>query len=377
MTGNTTLPLENSVVEIDLDAICANWTRLSSLAPASEVAAVVKADAYGLGAGQVVPALAHRGVTSFFVATLREGIQVRQSLSSHPGARVFVLNSLFSPSADLFVEHQLTPVLNSLSDIIACAKDGRFKGPLGAAIHLDTGMNRLGLPASESDTLARNGEMLSRINVVLWMSHLACADEPDNPHNERQLQDFQGALARLPKAPVSLANSAGVFLGADYHFDLVRPGIALYGGNPGANPEQVMHPCVKLMGTVLQVRTMEAGETVGYGADFVASGPTRVATIGAGYADGILRCMGGTAAIEVDGHTVPVIGRVSMDLIALDVSDLPNTLKEGDQIPLIDDRNTLDTIAAQADTISYEILTRLGPRSTRIYRPAKGETSTA
>lgn len=339
-------------------AVAANFVAMRARAGAA--AAVVKADAYGLGLAGVVPALLGAGCDSFFVARLEEGVALRALLNLKNGApktRIFVLDGAPPGAAPALTAHKLIPVLSSL-DEIAAWKTGE------AALHVDTGMNRLGLPP---DDVAEAARRLKDIKLVLVMSHLACSDDPNSAMNVQQLARFRDALARLPSAPASLAASGGVFLGKDYHFDLARPGIGLYGGHPqpghGANP---MGCAVQLAATVLQVRKIAAGESVGYGATFHAARPSTIVTIALGYADGVLRAAAAKAGAMIRGRRAPFAGRVSMDLIGLDVTGIDG-VAAGDEAELFGPSLPVDEAAAFWGTISYELLTGLSRRVPRIY----------
>lgn len=335
-------------------AVAANFALMRERAGAA--AAVVKADAYGLGLAGIVPALLAEGCDRFFVARLEEGIALR---ALAPQARIFVLDGVAPGTASALAAHNLTPVLSSREQIDA------WRGE--AALHVDTGMNRLGLPPEDVAAAPLKG-----IELVLVMSHLACGDDPDSPMNAVQLARFKAALAALPPAPASLAASGGVFLGRDYHFDLARPGIGLYGGHPqpghGDNPMQC---AVRLAGTVLQVRRIAAGDSVGYGASFQAARPATIATVALGYADGVLRSAGNRAQAAINGRRAKVVGRVSMDLITLDVTGLDVAV--GDAAELFGPDLPLDEAATAWGTISYELLTGLSRRVPRVYMERRRE----
>lgn len=328
---------------------------------------MVKANAYGLGMRRVAPALWAAGCRSFFTASVDGAAMVRALL---PEARVHVLNGLLNDGAADMAAHGVVPVLNDLGQIErwaahAAATDKR----LPAVVHIDTGMARLGLPPAEVERLAARPELLQGLDVRHVMSHLACADEPGHPLNRRQLADFERLRALLPALPASLANSSGIFLGPEYHFDQVRPGYAVYGGNPTPGKPNPMKPVVTLRAQIIQVRTISAGDTVGYGAGFSAARPTTVATIPVGYADGYLRSLSGAGLARVAGIEVPVIGRVSMDLVTLDITDVPGDKADvGTWVELIWGADMLDDLATRAGTIGYELLTALGGRYPRVYR---------
>ena len=349
---------ETAILTIDLDALLANYRRLCELAAPAECAAVVKADAYGLGLAQAAPALARAGCKTFFVATLGEAKALRKLA---PHATIYVLAGLMPGTAELFRERDLRPVLNSAEEIKEWASFSASKGEtLPCAVHIDSGMNRLGLSAEEVDSVANARD-------------LACADEPRHPKSEAQRKAFDRLRARLPKALASLANSAGILLGPDYGYDLVRPGIALYGGKPrrqGANPFQ---PVVHLKGRILQVRNVAAGETVGYGATRTLKAPSRVAIVSVGYADGLFRSLstkdGEEGLVVYTGsHAAPILGRVSMDLITVDVTHVPEKVsRRGQWVELIGPNVSAQEFAHHAGTIDYEVLTNLGRRAYRRY----------
>jgi alanine racemase len=355
-------------LRIDLDALAANYRLLAARAAPARCAAVVKADGYGLGVGPVARTLSAAGCETFFVAHLDEAVTLREALAEAPAAaaEIFVLNGLMPGDEPLFRDHILMPVLNDLGQIERWSAHCRAAGPHPAAVHLDTGMSRLGLPRDEQETLMAEPDRLRGFPLRLVMSHLACADTPEHPHNRRQQQDFAAALKRLPKAPASLAASSGIFLGPEWHFDMVRPGVALYGVAPTEGQPNPMAPVVGLYGKIIQIRCVDAPGTVGYGATHRFTGPTRVATVAAGYADGYLRSLSGRATAYIGEIAVPLIGRVSMDLITLDISKLPHAAT-GDIVELIGPHLDLDTVAKAAGTIGYEILTSLGHRYRRQY----------
>ncbi len=357
---------------IDLDAVAANWRLLRDRLSGAPCAAVVKADGYGLGAQKVGAALAAAGCETFFVAHIDEALALRETL---PETEIHVLSGVLPGTGPLFVLNRLVPVLNSLQDVIDWVefqKDSDSTLPVD--VHLDTGMCRLGLPADEVEVLKDRRDLLKTLQVRYWMSHLACADEPQHPVNAAQRDALRGFLAALPPAPATFANSSGIFLGSDYHVDLARPGVALYGGNPQPGNPNPMAQVVRLQARILQVRRVDAPQTVGYGASHRFTGPTRVATVGVGYADGYLRSLSGGGCGYVGDVRVPIVGRVSMDLITLDVSAVPEHLsRPGALVDLIGPHNPVDAVAAAAGTISYEILTGLGRRYHRIYRGDKAK----
>ena len=347
---------------IDLGALAANYETLVELAAPAEVAAVVKADAYGLGLGPIAGRLAAVGCRSFFVATLDEGLRLRRLV---PDGRVFVLQGI-GGAIGACREAHLIPVLNSLADVRDWAAHG---GGAAAALQLDTGMTRSGLDARETAALAAEPALLGELKLELLLTHLACADDVLHPQNLEQLQRFNALKAKLPPMPTSIGNSAGMLLGPEFRGDLVRPGIALYGGRPflsGVNP---MRPVVRLEARVLQVRELTEDAAIGYGATYRARAPARIAVLGAGYADGYPRALGGRGFAFAAGRRVPVVGRVSMDLTTIDVSELrADALGPGDYVDLIGGGVPLDDAAALAGTISYELLTGLAARLLRRWR---------
>ncbi len=357
-----------SVLTVDLDAIVANWRSLAAkVGPRVRCAAVVKADAYGLGAARVAPALAVAGCDLFFVATLEEGLALRRVL---PAAEIAVLNGLAPTMPTEFVRARLMPVLNDLGQVEAWRKFAVKRGNAAPAmLHLDTGMSRLGLAKDELATLLAEPEQLAGIALAAILSHLACASEPDHAMNAAQRRAFGAALASLPRLPASLAASSGIFLGNEYHFDMVRPGAALYGVNPTPDAPNPMRPVVRLQGRVLQLREIDRGDTVGYGAAHSMDRPGRIATVGVGYADGWLRSASHHGHAGIAGQRVPIVGRISMDLLTLDVTGIdPGAIHPGMLVDLLDEHYGVDDAAAAAGTIGYEILTSLGRRAARIYR---------
>ncbi len=377
--------LAGAELVIDLDALVANWWQIADLVRPAACAGVVKADGYGLGAAAVARALAGAGCKTFFVAHPQEGIALREAL---PAAVIYVLHGALPGAEDTLAAHRLIPALSSLSQIAAWQALAKRRGPLAAALHVDTGMNRLGLGADDVDALAAEAGRLEGIDVKLVMSHLACAEETDHPLNRQQRDRFEAARRRLPAAPASLANSSGVFLGPAYHYDLVRPGIALYGGNPLPDRPNPIRQVIRLQGRILQVRRVDSPMTVGYGATHRVARPGRIATVSVGYADGYLRALSNKGVGVIGDQRVPVVGRVSMDLIAVDVTDIDrNAARRGHMVTLIGDGITVDELAHHFGTIGYEVLTSLGRRFARVYKggeamveppaPATPETSVA
>jgi alanine racemase len=354
-----TEPLRTPVLTIDLDAVAANYRALRKAAAPAECAAVVKADAYGLGMEPVVRRLLREGGRRFFVATLAEAEALR---AMTPLAEVLVLEGVAPGAADALAALRAVPVLNTLEQI------ARWRGRGRACLHVDTGMTRLGLDAADVAALAGQPRLLEGIEVVLVMTHLACADEPEHPLNAEQVRRFDELRARLPAASTSIGNSAGLLSDAAYRGDIVRPGIALYGGNPFRRRANPMARVVTLTAPVLQIREIDSERTVGYGATYVAKPPKRIATLGIGYADGYPRSLGNRGFAAVRGQRVPVVGRVSMDFIAIDVSELPaEAVRTGDAVELIGPTVGADEVAKAAGTISYELFTGFGKRLEREY----------
>lgn len=345
-----TTHMSTATLTINLDALIANWRDLDRRT-AVETGAVIKADAYGLGVAKAGPALAAAGAREFFVATAEEGVVLRRVLG--PGPHISVFSGHMLGDADMIGAGDLIPMINSVDQLLAHVET--LPGhPFG--IQLDSGMNRLGMEPAEWTALR---DIALAQNPTLIMSHLACADDPAHPMNQAQLKQFIDMTEGLA-VPRSLAATGGVLLGPDYHFDLTRPGIGLYGGLPFVDAV----PVVTLDVPIIQVRDVAAGESVGYGNTYVAPVPTRVATLAAGYADGLIRAMGPKATFTHEGHRLPVLGRVSMDLITVDVTAL-ETIPE--HLQLLGLHQSVDTVADFSSTIGYEVLTSLGRRYDRIY----------
>jgi alanine racemase len=371
------LATATGVLTVDLDAIVANWRKLEKAAVPAECAAVIKADAYGCGVDPVARALAAAGCKTFFVATVDEARAARAAV---PSATLYALDGIFQNCGDAFAKIDCKPVIGDLNELaewdVFCRRSG-WAG--GAAIHIDTGMNRLGLTITEAQGI------IPRINagdhgITLVMSHLACAESLNHPLNARQLATFREIASLFTGVPASLSNSSGIFLSPQFLFDVVRPGAALYGVNPTPEADNPMQPVVDLKARIVQIRNVERGDSVGYGGTWTARRPTRLAIVSAGYADGYFRAAGsndGTRGAEavVAGKRCPIAGRVSMDLIAVDVTDLEkNAVRRGHMATLIGEGITVDELAHHFGTIGYEVLTSLGPRYARVY---KGGAATA
>lgn len=364
-TGNVPAVVAGSILTIDFDALRENYRLLQDRLGGSACAGVVKADAYGLGARKVATALAGEGCRTFFTAHASEALELRSALDkSHA---IYVLNGLPPGSEAACAAAGVWPVLNCIEQLqawAALARGGRERLP--AAIQVDSGMSRLGMAPSEVDRLATTPTLLDDVDTRLVMSHLACADEPENPANALQRQSFERLRALLPKAPASLANSSGIFLGEPFHYDLARPGAALYGINPTPAKPNPMRPVVRLQSKVVQTREIGDGVGIGYGYASRARATMRLATISLGYADGWHRRA--SAAAFWKGVRLPFAGRVSMDSIILDISALPTgALAPGDLVDLLGPEQTVDQVAESAGTIGYEILTGLGKRFHRRY----------
>jgi alanine racemase len=367
------------VLHIDLDALAANWRTLRDNAGGADTAAVVKANAYGTGIEKAVPALARAGCRTFFVAHLSEAIRARAVAKD---ATIYVLNGLFTGTCPIYVEHDLRPVLGSFEEIDEWAGFCRAQGQkLKAAVHVDTGMNRLGLTVPDGLAL-KDRTNLNNFEMSLLMSHFVSAEEKDNPLNRQQIEAFEAVRSSFPGVPASLPNSSGIFLRDKPRYDLVRPGYALYGGNPTPDRDNPMQAVVGLEGRIVQLRWVERDQTVGYNARWTALAKRRIATISVGYADGYPRASSarGKSGDEllagmalVAGRPCPFAGNVSMDLITIDVSDVPESdIERGDTVTLIGGNLNLDEVGRRAGTIGYEILTNLGARYARTYRGGQG-----
>ena len=355
---------DSARLTIDLAALASNYVLFCARASA-EVAGIVNADAYGVGLAPVFERLKKEGCKKFFVATPDEALQIRRIDS---GISVFVLGGLFHGSEAEYLSQNIQPVLNSPGDIERWKNLARQKEKkLPATIHFDTGMNRLGLGDDETRALLEDSSMLEGLDVRLVMSHFACADEKDHPLNGQQAARFAEIARHFPKAQKSLSNSSGLFRNESWHYDLLRPGYALYGGNPTPETNNPVRPVVRLEARVLQTRNVRKGESVGYSATHVFEKDTMTATLALGYADGFLRSASGKAQLYWKGKACPVLGRVSMDLVSIEIGHLDIKPQPGDWIEILGPHQTVDDLAARAGTIGYEILTSLGPRYKRDY----------
>lgn len=352
---------------VDLAAIVGNWRMLDSLSGKARASAVVKADGYGVGAEAVGRALVTAGCRDFFVATAAEGRRLRGLALD---ARIFVLNGVWPGAEQDVFTHNLVPVINSPEQLEYLLGLG---GSHDYSLHVDTGMNRLGLTIADAQALSA----MPGANPVLVMSHLACADDPGDPMNHRQCRDFRAVTALFPRSEASLSSSGGIFLGEDYHLDLTRPGIALYDGGTIEAAIATIKPVITAEARILQIRTVRAGETASYGATHRFERDGRIAVVGAGYADGWLRTMSGSGVTARDdgsagafgflaGQKVPVVGRITMDLTTFDISAIPeNRVRSGDYVELFGPNIGLGEAAKAAGTIGYELLTSLGARYAR------------
>lgn len=363
-------PSATGVVTIDLAQIRANWRTLAKRVAPAGCGAVVKADAYGLGAARVIPTLYEAGCRNFFVATQGEA---KTAIALAPGATVYVLDGILPGCARELASIGVRPIMASLKETrawAALAQGGARTPP--AALHVDTGLNRLGMSEGEFAALVADAELMARLDIALIISHLACADDAQHPMNREQLAVFNRLRVQLPKARASLAASDGLMLGKDFHFDLVRPGYALYGGQAAPQRAPVL-PVVRVSARILQVQDVPSGGRIGYSATYRAASPRRIATIAAGYADGVFRHASAAneesgGAVAIRGKLAPIVGRVSMDLITVDITDVGDPAPErGDFVDLIGPELPLEAVGLNARTIGYEVLTRLGTRFHRHY----------
>jgi len=356
-------------LKIRLNAISQNWQLLNKQTQNTQCGAVVKADAYGLGVVEVVETLFTAGCRTFFVATMDEAIELRERVKKNYQLVVFGGQAVTHPNE--CKHHNITPVLVSYDQVLAWLNNKQDALPV-PILKFDSGMHRFGLSPADMDRLLSRPELLARLNPSYFMSHLACADSAKHLQNTEQLKLFSDYFKRckkhLPNLKASLANSAACFLDEDYHFDLCRPGIALYGGNPTPTLMNPMQPVVQLELPIIQIKTLNPGDTVGYGADFKATTTMRIAIVFGGYADGLFRCLAGKGRGFIGGQAVPMVGRVSMDAIAFDITHIaPTLLESGSHIELLGEHQSIDDLAALANTISYEVLTSLGHRYQRRY----------
>lgn len=361
MTSLTSSAQKPSLLTIDLGALSRNFKTLTSRTKAT-VGAAVKADGYGIGARQAAEILHHAGCRNFFVATPDEAEEIL-SIPKMNEARIFVLGGLYKGAEDFYTAKGILPVLNSLDDIARWTTQTKKSGsPLPCAVHVDTGMNRLGLKIGDVP------ETFADLNIALLMSHFACADEKDHPLNAQQAQRFSALAQRFPNVPKSLCNSSGIFRNSDWHYDVVRPGYALYGGNPTPETTNPMESVVTLFAQILQVRSVKKGESAGYGAGHVFENDTITATVAIGYADGLPRSGSAKVTFFYDGQPCPVLGRISMDTTIVDIGAIMRKPNQGDFIEILGPHQDVDALATACGTIGYEILTSLGTRHERLYK---------
>ncbi|MDX0665298.1 alanine racemase [Sinorhizobium medicae] len=373
---NSDFSSASSRLTVDLAALADNWRMMNERSGRARAAAVLKGNAYGLGVMQAAPALYAAGARDFFVASVEEGAELRPLV---PEGRVYVLAGMWPGNEALFFENDLVPIINSQEQLAYFMAALSERGDHPCVLHVDTGMNRLGLSPEEALRLVHDPVRPASFSPVLVMSHLACADDPGHPMNRHQLQRFREVTAFFEGVPASLANSGGVFLGEDYHFDLTRPGIAVYGGEAVDGDVNPMKPVVIAEARIVQIRTVPSGESASYGASIRFGRDSRIATVAIGYADGYHRSVsGGGVTLRqampsgafgfLHGRKVPHVGRVTMDLSLFDVTDLPeSTVRAGDYIELFGRNIPIDDVARAGGTIGYELLTSLGRRYHRTY----------
>jgi len=362
----------DSAITIDLDAIITNWRYIDGLsAPTTKTAAVVKANGYGLGSCAVATALARAGCELFFVASLTEAIELRTVFRQtvHSDMPIMVLHGVQRGQEVDFAAYQLEPVLNDLEQIsrwqLYAANTSKT---LPALLHFDTGMTRLGLDADQADWLIQNKQALNGLELTYVMSHLVSGELVDDPVNISQLTSFKKFHSSFSNIPASLANSAGSFLGSDYHFSMTRPGIALYGIHPFEDLDSPLKPAFDWHARIIQIRNAAAGDKVGYGGTYQLNRDSQIATLGVGYADGYRRQLGGMANVSISGRSAPVVGRVSMDSITVDVTGFDQESLRTGKASLIHADYPVGKMARDVGTIPYEIMTGLGHRAKRHYR---------
>ncbi|MBD9371681.1 alanine racemase [Rhizobium sp. ARZ01] len=375
---SSTAPIgeEHARLTVDLRALADNWRFMAKKSGAARTAAVLKADAYGTGLEPAARTFYDAGARDFFVASPAEGVALRPLV---PDGRIFVLSGMWPGSERLFFEYDLVPVLASQNQLAVFMAAISERGDHPCALQVDTGMNRLGLSVNDAIALAHDPARPASFSPVLILSHLACGDEPMHPMNRMQLDRFRAATKAFDGVEASLANSAGIFLGEEFHFDLTRPGISLYGGAAVNDEPNPMKPVVKAEARILQVRDAKIGESVSYGAAATLTRDSRIAVVAIGYADGYLRSLSGAgvplrqtgisgASGYLHGRAVPLIGRVTMDLTHFDVTDLPpGSVRAGDFIELFGPNMPIEKVAKAGGTIDYVLLTSLGPRYRRDY----------
>lgn len=356
-------PPDRARLTIDLDALAHNRAAIAAASGVAEVAAVVKADGYGLGAGPLARRLWAEGTRSFFVARIAEGEALRQELGDRDAA-IYVLDGLLPGAADRFDAAGLTPVIATLAQAQAARALANARGRSEAALQVDTGMNRQGLSLDDAAALVRGPGGLGALEVSLLVSHLGSSTDPSEARNSQQLARFHEARALFPQARASLAASAGAFLGPDYRCDVVRAGISLLGGGPEERPDPRLKAVATLTAPILDIRSLRAGDRVSYANAFTAPHPMRIAIVGAGYADGVIRASMGKGRAWAGASLCPLLA-VNMDLVMIDLGDGPAAI--GDPVELLGDHVLIDDVAAAAGTVAHEVLTRLSGRAERIY----------
>ncbi|MFP4098056.1 MAG: alanine racemase [Alphaproteobacteria bacterium] len=361
----------SGVLTINLGALARNYKKLESLSSSHcETACSIKADAYGLGAENCAPALYQAGARSFFVATIEEALVVRKKLPAEAAIYTLCGLSPYKEQTPLYTSYNITPVINSLEELA----QAREMGAINAALHIDTGMNRLGLGKKDIQTLCHDPSLPGKVNISLIISHFIASEESRQASNKEQLTQFKDMSDRIsalyPDAKRSLSNTGGAFLGQEYHFDMIRAGLGLYGAHPSdSQKKNPMEPVIKLSAPILQIRTAKKGETAGYNGTYTFKKDTSLAIISCGYADGLLRSLSNQGTLYWKGYALPVRGRISMDLTICDLSAVPQNEypKRGDRVEVIGQYQSVDALAKDARTIPYEIMTSLGARYKRIY----------
>ncbi len=359
---------QNTFLDINLKSLCDNYLKIKKKVNRNcIVAATVKSNAYGLGVNKVLPALVNSNCKHFFVASTDEAVEIRKI---NKKVDVYILNGLLLDNLSIISKYRLIPVINDLKQLrkIECYQN-KFNKKLKIAIHFDTGMSRLGLDRNESADLIKNkSKLIKNSELVLIMSHLACADEPKNKKNKTQLKKFDEIRAHFPKCLHSISNSGGVLLGRKYNLDMVRPGISLYGGNCQVRERKHYKHVVSLKSKLIQTREIRKGDTVGYGATFKAKKKMKIGTFAIGYGDGFSRLFSNNCKIYLDNKRINLVGRVSMDLVTVDLTNFTNIkLIANKEFEFIGNKNPINTVCKSVNTIPYEILTNLGKRYQRRY----------
>ncbi|MFT7144398.1 MAG: alanine racemase [bacterium] len=353
--------MKSTIATINLKAIQKNWLRLTNMSKAT-CAAMVKADAYGLGSKEVSKALYTSGCRTFFVAYLEEALHIKPYT---PQADIYILNGISAGEEQTCVKNNLIPVVNTINALKTLID---AKVDMSIALHIDTGINRLGLPLHEVKQAADAIKLNNNLHLKLLMSHLACADDIKNPFNKTQLKAFESMKKVFPQVTCSLANSSGIYLGDEYHFDVIRPGYALYGGNPTpykkANP---MDNVLTIKSGIMQLKKIKAGESIGYNSTWNAQRDSQIATIPYGYADGFSRLHSNKTNFYIGHYKAPVIGRVSMDMTTLDVTGIPDDILKNTPVTIVGDKNTIDDLSKNINTVGYEVLTNIGNRLKKQY----------